>query len=327
RSSCWGTFRRRPDSTVPTSRGREEEAMTSVEYVDAGEAIDQALLNYKTPGADTAPPVTQNVDYERILNAREEPQNWLTYYGAYNGQRYSPLDQIDTENVKRLLPAWVFQAGSTGLIAGASTYSFEATPIVVDGVMFVTGWAGWLWALDAKTGVEIWRYKHAIPFDVSLCCGNVNRGCAVAKGNAFFVTANAHIVALDATNGKRVWDRTYGDVRAGESAAVEPLAGKTLVIERSAGGGAGHRCAAGREEPGDRGQLGRRVRHARSPRRVRRRLRRAPVALLHGAQARRAGLRDLAHRRRGVAAGRSQLLAHQHLRPGDEPAVRGHRQP
>jgi len=210
--------------------------MTSVEYVDAGEAIDQGLLNYKTPGADVAPPVTQNVTYERILNAREEPQNWLTYYGAYNGQRYSPLDQINTENVKRLLPAWVFQAGTTGLIAGASTYSFEAAPIVVDGVMFVTGWDGWLWAVDAKTGVEIWRYKHAVPFDVSLCCGNVNRGCAVAKGKAFFVTGNAHVVALDATNGKRVWDRTYGDVRAGESATVAPLVVKNLVIVGSSGG-------------------------------------------------------------------------------------------
>ena len=215
--------------------------MTSVEYVDAGEAIDQALLNYKTPGADVAPPVVQNVDYERILNAREEPQNWLTYYGAYNGQRYSPLDQIDTENVKRLLPAWVFQAGSTGLIAGASTYSFEAAPIVVDGVMFCTGWDGWLWALDAKTGVEIWRYKHAVPFDVSLCCGNVNRGCAVAKGKVFFVTANAHVLALDATNGKRVWDRTYGDVRAGESATVAPLVVKNLVIVGSSGGEFGTR--------------------------------------------------------------------------------------
>jgi alcohol dehydrogenase (cytochrome c) len=215
--------------------------MTSVEYVDAGEAIDQALLNYKTPGADVAPPVVQNVDYERILNAREEPHNWLTYYGAYNGQRYSPLDQIDTENVKRLLPAWVFQAGSTGLIAGASTYSFEAAPIVVDGVMFCTGWDGWLWALDAKTGVEIWRYKHAVPFDVSLCCGNVNRGCAVAKGKVFFVTANAHVLALDATNGKRVWDRTYGDVRAGESATVAPLVVKNLVIVGSSGGEFGTR--------------------------------------------------------------------------------------
>jgi alcohol dehydrogenase (cytochrome c) len=119
---------------------------TSEDYVDAGEAIDQGNLSYKIPGGDNAPPVTAGVNYERILNARNEPHNWLTYYGAYDGQRYSPLDQINTETVKRLVPAWVFQAGTTGLIAGASTYSFEAAPIVVDGIMFVTGWDGWIWA-------------------------------------------------------------------------------------------------------------------------------------------------------------------------------------
>ncbi|MEN3301032.1 PQQ-dependent dehydrogenase, methanol/ethanol family [Pseudonocardia sp.] len=208
----------------------------TVDYVDAGEAVDQGTLNYKTPGGDVAPPVVSDVNYERILDARSEPENWLTYYGAYDGQRYSPLDQINTENVKRIGPAWIFQAGTTGMIAGASTYSFEAAPIVVDGVMFVAGWDGWVWALDAKTGVEIWRYKHAIPFDVSLCCGNVNRGVAVAQGKVFFVTANAHVVAVDATNGKRVWDKTYGDVRAGESATVAPLIVKNMVIVGSSGG-------------------------------------------------------------------------------------------
>jgi alcohol dehydrogenase (cytochrome c) len=208
----------------------------TVEYVDAGEAVDQGTLSGKVPGGEVAPPVVAGVNYERILNAREEPQNWLTYYGAYNGQRYSPLDQINTENVKRLVPAWIFQAGTTGLIAGASTYSFEAAPIVVDGVMFLAGWDGWVWALDARTGQEIWRYKHAIPFDVSLCCGNVNRGVAVAQGKVFFVTANAHVLALDATTGKRVWDKTYGDVRAGESATVAPLVVKDMVIVGSAGG-------------------------------------------------------------------------------------------
>jgi len=210
--------------------------MTTADYVDAGEAIDQARLISKVAGGDVAPPVVAGVNYERILNARSEPQNWLTYYGAYNGQRYSPLDQINTENVKRLLPAWVFQAGTTGLIAGASTYSFEATPIVVDGIMFLSGWDGWVWALDAKTGTEIWRYKHAVPFDVSLCCGNVNRGVAVAQGKVFFVAANARVLALDATTGKRVWDRTYGDVRAGESATVAPLVVKNMVIVGSSGG-------------------------------------------------------------------------------------------
>jgi alcohol dehydrogenase (cytochrome c) len=208
----------------------------TVEYVDAGEAIDQGQLSGKLPGNEVAPPVVAGVNYDRILDARSEPQNWLTYYGAYNGQRYSPLDQINTENVKRMVPAWVFQAGASGLIAGASTYSFEATPIVVDGVMFLSGWDGWVWALNAKTGTEIWRYKHAVPFDVSLCCGNVNRGVAVAQGKVFFVTANAHVLALDATTGKRVWDKTYGDVRAGESATVAPLVVKNMVIVGSSGG-------------------------------------------------------------------------------------------
>ncbi|MGD9526995.1 PQQ-dependent dehydrogenase, methanol/ethanol family [Pseudonocardia sp.] len=210
----------------------------TVEYVDAGEAIDQGLLSGKL---GSAPPVVADLTYERILNARSEPQNWLTYYGAYDGQRYSPLDQINTENVKRIGPAWMFQAGTSGMIAGASTYAFEAAPIVVDGVMFVSGWDGWLWALDAKTGQEFWRYKHAIPYDVSLCCGNVNRGVAVAKGKVFLVTGNAHVIALDATNGKRVWDRTYGDVRAGESGTVAPLVVKNMVIVGSSGGEFGTR--------------------------------------------------------------------------------------
>ncbi|MGH2886592.1 MAG: PQQ-binding-like beta-propeller repeat protein, partial [Solirubrobacteraceae bacterium] len=166
---------------------------TAEPYVDAGHAVDQVSLTFV---AGSAPPVAENVTYERILNARSEPHNWLTYYGAYDGQRYSPLDQINTENVKRLKPEWAFQCGSAGLQAGATTYAFEAAPIVVDGVMYITGWDGWAWALDAATGQELWRYKHAIPFDVSLCCGNVNRGVAVAKGKVFYVTQNAHVIAL-----------------------------------------------------------------------------------------------------------------------------------
>ena len=78
------------------------------DYVDAGEAIDYMQLSAVKGSA----PATGNVDYERILDARSEPQNWLTYYGTYDGQRYSDLDQINKENVRRLSPAWVFQAGS-----------------------------------------------------------------------------------------------------------------------------------------------------------------------------------------------------------------------
>jgi alcohol dehydrogenase (cytochrome c) len=206
---------------------------TAEPYVDAGHAVSNSSLAL-IPGV--APQVASSVNYERILRARTEPQNWLTYYGAYDGQRYSALDQINTQNVRRLKPEWVFQCGAVGLQAGATTYAFEAAPIVVDGVMYITGWDGWCWALDAVTGQELWRYRHAIPFDVSLCCGNVNRGVAVAHGKVFYVTQNAHLIALDAANGKCVWDKVYGDVRAGESATVAPLIIKDKVIVGSSGG-------------------------------------------------------------------------------------------
>jgi alcohol dehydrogenase (cytochrome c) len=108
--------------------------------------------------------------------------------------------------------------------------------LIVDGVMYVTGWDGWFWAVDAVTGKELWRYKHAVPFDVSLCCSNVNRGCAVANGKVYFVTPNAQLLALDATNGETVWQKTIGDVRAGESASLAPLVIKDTLITGSAGG-------------------------------------------------------------------------------------------
>jgi len=210
----------------------------ATDYVDAGQAIDNSTLSTIV---GEAPAVTKGVNYDRIRNARSEPHNWLTYYGAYDGQRYSTLDQINKDTVRRMSPAWVFQAGSVGLHSGKSTYSFEASPLVVDGVMFLSGWDGWIWALDARNGDMLWQYRHAIPFDVSLCCGNVNRGVAVAQGMVFAVTLNAHVIALDAATGKKVWDQTYGDVRAGESATVAPLIVKDMVIVGSSGGEFGNR--------------------------------------------------------------------------------------
>src|SRR5215207_4251576 len=205
----------------------------ATEYVDAGTAVENSSLSGIV---GSAPPVTNDVTYERILNARSEPENWLTYYGAYDGQRYSPLDQSNRDTVKQLTPAWVFQAGSVGLHSGKSTYSFEASPLVVDGIMYVSGWDGWVWALDAQKGGILWQYRTASPFDVSLCCGNVNRGVAVAEGKVFVTTLAAHVIALDAETGKKVWDQTYGDVRAGESATVAPLVVKDMVIVGSSGG-------------------------------------------------------------------------------------------
>ena len=184
----------------------------------------------------TAPAVAQRVTAERIRDARGEPQNWLTYYGAYDGQRFSALDQIDRGNVKQLRPAWNFQFAPIGIIPNPATYAFEAAPIVVDGVMYVSGWDGYVWALDAATGDLLWQYQHMIPLDTPLCCGNVNRGVAVANGRVYFATQNGYLVALDATTGKAVWQTAFADVRAGESATAAPLVVKNLVIAGSSGG-------------------------------------------------------------------------------------------
>jgi alcohol dehydrogenase (cytochrome c) len=137
--------------------------------------------------------------------------------------------------VRNLRPAWSFQAGVIGLIATPASYAFEAAPIVVDGVMYVSGFDGYVWALDAATGRLFWQYRHAVPLDVPLCCGNVNRGVAVANGRVYYASPNAHLLALDASTGRPVWEKVFADIRAGESATMAPLVVKNLVIVGSSG--------------------------------------------------------------------------------------------
>lgn len=192
------------------------------------------MLDQAMPGS--APDVARAVTSARLERARAEPQNWMTYYGAYDGERYSALDQITTGNVKTLRPAWVFQHAPMTLMAASTTFGFEATPLVVDGVMYVSGWNGYVWALDAENGTLLWQYQHAVPIDVPLCCGNINRGVAVADGKVFYATPDAHLIALDAATGHVVWDQVFADVRAGESATAAPLAVKNLVLVGSSGG-------------------------------------------------------------------------------------------
>jgi alcohol dehydrogenase (cytochrome c) len=129
----------------------------------------------------------------------------------------------------------VFQAGVIGLVATPASYAFEAAPIVVDGVMYLSGWDGYVWAIDAASGKEYWRYRHAIPLDVPLCCGNVNRGVAVANGKVFYASPNGYLIALDASSGKPIWTKAFVDPRAGESATGAPLVVKSLVIVGSSG--------------------------------------------------------------------------------------------
>lgn len=198
------------------------------------EAKPITAFNAAAPGK--APDVARSVNAERLKNARQEPQNWLTYYGTYDGQRYSTLDQINSGNVKTLQVAGVFQSGPMTLMPAHATYAFEATPLVVDGVMYVSGWNAFVWALDATDGHLLWEYQHAIPFDAPLCCGNVNRGVAVANGKVIYTTPDAHVIALDAVTGKAVWDEVFADLRSGESATAAPLVVKNMVLVGSSGG-------------------------------------------------------------------------------------------
>ena len=195
------------------------------------------LADWDSSRARRAPPVARTVTAERIRRAREaEPHNWLTYYGGYDAWRHSPLAQVTRANVATLRTAWTFQFSPLGLTPSPQAYSLEAAPIVVDGVMYVTGFEGYVWALDAATGRLLWQYQHSIPIDVALCCGNVNRGAAVAHGLVLFATLNGQLVALDAETGARRWQVPFADVRAGESATGAPLVVKELVLVGASGG-------------------------------------------------------------------------------------------
>jgi quinohemoprotein ethanol dehydrogenase len=140
------------------------------------------------------------IDEARINNADSEPGNWLAYGRTYEEQRFSPLNQINRENVSELGLAWFKDM--------QSNRALEATPIVVDGMMFVsTSWSR-VYAIDAKTGEEIWFYDPEVPgaWGRRACCDVVNRGVAVYKGKVYFGSLDGRLIALDAATGERVWE-------------------------------------------------------------------------------------------------------------------------
>ena len=135
------------------------------------------------------------VDDHRLLGAGTDRANWLNHGRDYGNQRFSPLTQIDADNVASLRPAWIYQSGVPS--------TFQATPIVADGVMYVSLPFNHVVALDARTGRELWRYTHKRRTD-KMCCGPANRGVAVAYGKVYMGTVDARLVALDAGTGKLV---------------------------------------------------------------------------------------------------------------------------
>ena len=175
-----------------------------------------------------AAPVHVPVTDAMLLGAASDESNWLTYGHDYSNSRYSQLDQIDTRNAPQLQPVWVHQIE-------APPGGQESSPVVVGGVLYYTGPFGLLMAVDARTGVELWRHQHNLR-DVPTCCGAKNRGVAVYGDKVYMSTLDDHLLALDRATGKLIWDVTTADPDLGYSMTSAPLAVDGKIIVGGAGG-------------------------------------------------------------------------------------------
>ncbi len=188
--------------------------------------VAAAAIQVRVP----APPQGAPVSFDRILRAGTEPNNWLTYSGSLMSQRYSQLAQIAPINVRNLELRWVLQV--------QSLEKFEATPLVVDGIMYTVQAPNDLIALDAATGRVFWVYPYSPSPQARLCCGRVNRGVAILGDTLFMGTIDGHLLAIDAKTGGLVWNVAVGGARpeAGYGFTLAPLVVKDKVIVGSAGG-------------------------------------------------------------------------------------------
>src|SRR5665213_3982053 len=169
----------------------------------AGTVAAGLLASALMSNAAAAPqpaPAGATVDGAAIVNADKTPGDWLSNGRTYSEQRFSPLASIGKANVGKLGVAWEFR---TNTVRG-----LESTPIVSDGVMYVTGSWSKLWALDAKTGKQIWAYDPEVPGKRGryACCDVVNRGVALWKGAVYLGTLDGRLIKLDAKTGKVAWD-------------------------------------------------------------------------------------------------------------------------
>jgi alcohol dehydrogenase (cytochrome c) len=179
--------------------------------------------------AQQAPPLPALVTAQEIAGGLpRDGSRWITFGGSYDNQRHSPLTQITPANVKGLVPQWTFQTGTLG--------NFETTPLLRDNILYVTGPQNVAWALDARTGRQIWRYRRELPNDLTACCGLVNRGFAMLGDKLFMVTLDAHLLALDMRTGAIVWDATLEEYRNGYAATIAPIVAKDKIIVGVAGG-------------------------------------------------------------------------------------------
>jgi alcohol dehydrogenase (cytochrome c) len=183
----------------------------------------------QNPGAAAAPSLTPtDVTQEMLDKAASDQNNFLHTNGDYTQKRFSPDRQITTRNVGHLHPAWIFQTDVTE--------SLETSPIIVNGVMYVTTSFSHVYALNAKTGEQLWHYKHALGPITTYCCGPNNRGVAVYEDKVYLATLDSKLVALDAKTGNKIWQSDIADAELGYSETMAPTVVKGKVLIGTNGG-------------------------------------------------------------------------------------------
>ena len=186
------------------------------------------MLSLTLPALGWAQERDAGVTFDRILNADNEPHNWLTYSGGYDSQRHTALDQIGPDNADQLELKWVYQTNSLQV--------FQTSPLVVDGIMYLTEAPNTVTALDAKLGRVFWRYEYT-PSNLSRpCCGRLNRGLGILGNTLFMATIDARLIAINATTGQPIWFKQIADPSAGYAMTLAPLIIKDKVIIGVAGG-------------------------------------------------------------------------------------------
>lgn len=216
------------------------------------EALAEFLHALPAPAASGSAGVTiatsafdhpeENISFARLLHPR--PGDWLSYDGTLNADRYSTLTEINTANVGELTPQWIFTVplwknivpDTSYFIQNYAYFGLEATPLVADGVMYITG-PGSVYALEALTGREIWQYtRKRSPDVVGDAALGTNRGVALLGDKVFFVTDNAHVIALNRYSGKLIWEQVMPDEAQHYGGTAAPLIVKDTVVAGVAGG-------------------------------------------------------------------------------------------
>jgi len=198
--------------------------------------MNRILILLLTISAGSA---SAEVSFDRLLNAADEPQSWLTYSGTYRSERFSPLTEINRSNVNNLKVIWAYQMqpssyGGAGLV--------ETTPLVADGIMYLTEPPSTVTALDARTGKRLWTWSPEMPEEVlHIGFPMVNRGVALLDDAVYVGTLDAHLVALDAATGAVRWDVEVADNKLNYSLTLAPLAIDGQIIIGMSGAEAGIR--------------------------------------------------------------------------------------